>query len=617
MTVTHRNAHAERTRRFGLNPLLLALASAGLVAVGPASAANFTVSNANDSGANSLRQAVIDANGNGDPSNTINFSLPTGSVITLTGGQITVSKTLTLTGPGNNGITISGNLSDRIFDVTPVSGDIDLTIEGLTLRDGYVTGVGGCIRAQPGNDDYLGTVTLNNSIVTGCTAEATGGANFTLDFSGGPFAMEGIGGGIYANNYAAVDVPTLRLIDSTVSGNTARVGGGGILAYNVDALRSRISGNTVLGGQTSIDGGGGPPSKYLMFFTAAGGGLLANTATLTDSMVSGNVVNAVTFTEVSGGPADSFQVGNGGGLTAFSRFEIRGSTVSGNTVRTRNNDAIGFLMGGGTSLFNLSSDSPSLLSDSTISGNTLDLTPSSGSEYSIASGGGLLASPKYDLLIENSTISGNRLQAGNQQQAGGLGTGIGLKYLASELGTVTLNSTIVGGNTSTGNFLNSSGSYGSFPALRDINIATPDTGDALTIVGANNLVTSVDTRITMPGDTLTANPQLAPLANQGGVSSGAVGGAGTGPNQTMALYNGSPAIDTGNNLNSLPYDQRGAGFPRVTGAEADIGAYEGSIPTPLTSVPTLGTLGLGLLSGLLGMAGIAIQRLRRRPSGPG
>lgn len=257
-----------------------------------------------------------------------------------------------------------------------------------------------------------------------------------------------------------------------------------------------------------------------------------------------------------------------------------------------------------------------LLSNSTVSGNALDLSAANNIERAIAFGGGLSMASKYGIQIENSTISGNRLQSGNRQEAIGLGAGIGLKY-SSDPGSITLNSTIVGGNTFSGNFVNGSGASGSYSALRDINLATPDPTNAITITGANNLVTSVDTRITLPGDTITANPQLAPLANQGGVSSGAVGGAGTGPNQTMALYNGSPAIDTGNNLNSPPYDQRGAGFPRVTGAEADIGAYEGSIPRPLTSVPTLGTLGLGLLSGLLGMAGIAIQRLRRRPSSPG
>ena len=60
---------------------------------------------------------------------------------------------------------------------------------------------------------------------------------------------------------------------------------------------------------------------------------------------------------------------------------------------------------------------------------------------------------------------------------------------------------------------------------------------------------------------------LAPLANNGG------------PTQTQALFAGSPAINTGSNPLSLTTDQRGAGFPRVVGAAADMGAYEvGSTP---------------------------------------
>lgn len=616
MAATNNATLGNRNRLFSLNPLLLALASAGLVAVGPAAAANFTVNSTGDSGSGSLRQAISDANGNGDPSNTIDFNLAPGATITLTGGQIAVSKTLTITGPGNNGITISGNNADRIFDVAPASSDVELSIEGLTLRDGRVTGVGGCIRALS-DANYIATVSLNNSVVTGCTAEATGGANFTLDFGGGPFALEGMGGGIFASSYSDPPSTSLRLTDSTVSGNTARVSGGGVLASQAEVVRSRVSNNTVLGGQTTLQDGGGPPVKYLLFFTGAGGGMLSGPAILTDSTVSGNTVNAIVFNGISGPPTNAFQTGNGGGLTTFGQFEIRGSTVSGNTVRSRASNAFTWLMGGGVSSFDLTSDSASLLSDSTISGNVVDVSPSSSSDYSIATGGGMSLSMKYDLLIENSTISGNRLQAGASQPAGGLGSGLGLKYLSSEPGTITLNSTIVGGNTSTGSFVNSFGTYGSFPALRDLNIGTPDPTDALTIAGANNLVTTVDSRITLPGDTLSSNPQLAPLANQGGVVSGAAGGSGTAPNQTMALYQGSPAIDTGNNLNNLDYDQRGIGYPRVTGASADIGAFEGSIPRPLQSVPTLGTLGLGLLSTLLGMAGIAIQRLRRRPSSSG
>jgi hypothetical protein len=40
------------------------------------------------------------------------------------------------------------------------------------------------------------------------------------------------------------------------------------------------------------------------------------------------------------------------------------------------------------------------------------------------------------------------------------------------------------------------------------------------------------------------------------------------------LVSGSPAIGAGNNAAAAAYDQRGDGFPRVIGANADIGAYE-------------------------------------------
>jgi len=43
---------------------------------------------------------------------------------------------------------------------------------------------------------------------------------------------------------------------------------------------------------------------------------------------------------------------------------------------------------------------------------------------------------------------------------------------------------------------------------------------------------------------------------------------------TQLELSGSPAIDQGNNYLSLAYDQRGAGYPRVFGSSADIGAFE-------------------------------------------
>jgi hypothetical protein len=61
----------------------------------------------------------------------------------------------------------------------------------------------------------------------------------------------------------------------------------------------------------------------------------------------------------------------------------------------------------------------------------------------------------------------------------------------------------------------------------------------------------------------TDSPGLGPLQDSGG------------PAQTMTLLLGSVAIDSGNNaFTPSAYDQRGPGFPRVSGARIDIGATE-------------------------------------------
>jgi hypothetical protein len=61
------------------------------------------------------------------------------------------------------------------------------------------------------------------------------------------------------------------------------------------------------------------------------------------------------------------------------------------------------------------------------------------------------------------------------------------------------------------------------------------------------------------------DPKLGPLADNGG------------PTLTMALLQGSPAIDAGDDTAAPPIDQRG--FPRPFGLASDIGAYECGPPT--------------------------------------
>ena len=70
-----------------------------------------------------------------------------------------------------------------------------------------------------------------------------------------------------------------------------------------------------------------------------------------------------------------------------------------------------------------------------------------------------------------------------------------------------------------------------------------------------------DAAITLPAGTLHSDPMLASFLENNG-----------GPTMTLALNANSPAIDTGNNIAGLVADQRG--YARVSGANADIGAYE-------------------------------------------
>ncbi|MBI1761889.1 MAG: hypothetical protein HYR56_10680 [Acidobacteria bacterium] len=182
-----------------------------------APAAVFTVSNLNDSGAGSLRQALLDANANGAGADTINITV--NGTINLAGVLPDIASNLMINGPGANLLTVRRNTGGdyRIFQIN--SGvSVDLT--GLTISNGSVpTGEGGGLRNS-------GVLTITNCAITGNLANG--------------------GGGIYNQGALAV-------IRSTISGNTVNFDGAGL--YNVgsaDVVNSTISGNTANNGTAGI-----------------------------------------------------------------------------------------------------------------------------------------------------------------------------------------------------------------------------------------------------------------------------------------------------------------------------------------------------------------------------
>ena len=153
------------------------------------------VTNTNDAGAGSLRQALLDSS----DGHTIFFAAAlNGGTITLTTGELLVDKSVQILGPGADQLAVSGNNASRVFHIA--SGKT-VTISGLTIRNGLASGArGGGIY-----NDHA-TLTLTNSTLSGNSAE--------------------FGGGIFNDGDAGS--ATLTVTDSTVSGNAANTEGGGM-----------------------------------------------------------------------------------------------------------------------------------------------------------------------------------------------------------------------------------------------------------------------------------------------------------------------------------------------------------------------------------------------------
>lgn len=560
-------------------------------------ATHLVTSCADDGSPGTLRE-VVAAAVTGD---TVDLTQLTCSTITLADGGIWVDQDgLTIQGPGKDALTIDAANNGTVFDFGGYSGE--LAVSGVTLTNGEVLDwAGGAIWA------YAGDVSLDDVAIT--NSRSVGDY-----YNVGGAAVIAYGGNI-------------TLTDSVISGNEGTNPYYGVygaitsLGGNVELTRSQVTGNESYGdsaiGQVVSMGG---------------------TVTLTESTVSNNFVEAYGYalggavvasggvtlvgSTVSGNEAVSIDdYSSGGGIFAAGPVSLSDSTVTGNSAtygggvaatsaevsitRSRIIDNPGAAVGAGV----LAMESSVSIVDSTISGNdalmgagisvrdgSLDLIGStvSGNSSTYFLGGGIFAE-YVDMTITNSTISGN-----SSYLAGG--------GIASGSGSLTLSNSTVTGNTA----LNAGGillfdqpmTINSSIVFGNIESQSPSAGYGADIAGQSNAVINLsgsaanlvgDSGLALPGDTLSADPLLGALANHGGLT------------MTHALGAGSPAVDAGNNVLALASDQRGAGFDREVGGQADIGAYESQAVTqapvvPLL-VPTTSPWALGLMGALLGLFG--------------
>src|SRR5262249_4047312 len=103
--------------------------------VTPTSPNVIQVTNLNDAGLGSLRQAVLQANVDATPDEIQVAGGLTGT-ITLRGGEIAITQPLVITGPGASALTVNGNNASRVFRVDDgANTSINVSISGLTLTN--------------------------------------------------------------------------------------------------------------------------------------------------------------------------------------------------------------------------------------------------------------------------------------------------------------------------------------------------------------------------------------------------------------------------------------------------------------------------------------------------
>ncbi len=194
-----------------------------------------------DSGTGSLRDALSTAS-SGD---TITFSLPVTSTITLTTGELPITKSVTISGPGASALLIT-NAGGRVFDLDTSAKTV--LISGVHLTGQNPSGDGGAI-INNGGDLTLQYVLIDNSISSG-------------------------EGGAIRNNYNGATSYSLTIQNSTITGNSANKSGAiYFLGYALTIENSTIFDNHA----TDSSGAIGLFSGYGFIYNSTIAGNTANT----------------------------------------------------------------------------------------------------------------------------------------------------------------------------------------------------------------------------------------------------------------------------------------------------------------------------------------------------
>jgi HYR domain-containing protein len=497
----------------------------------------------------------------------------------------------------------SGTSHDRAFQIT--GSGVTVTFQDLVISNGLATddGTSGAStnptaqnanRAGGGILNNGGSVTLTNVKIQSC--EALGKGDTVINDH---TTLDALGGGLAS----VTGTGNVVITGSTFTGDTA-LGGNGANFNNGAGSWAKggsiyFEGGTLSIGNTSIlssnatggNGGDGPGNQQNGGFggSAFGGGVYVGGGTVT--------VNNATLENcfATGGTSGTGQNGSepggdtgGGGLYSSGNTAVTNSTfdsdsaTGGNAGPAFGPDCFGgheggdggaarggaILADGGTLIV----DTATFASNSAHGGNGGNGGQTNGGcgfhgNGGLAHGGAITNNNTATLNIKHSTISSNDAHGGNTgvNQGGASkpprlvaeGTGGGIRVGP---GTVTIENTIISGNTAANGLGDTTGAP----------TPGPDVDGTVTSNGHNLLGNASEAiGFTGTGDQTGVNPMLSALADNGG------------PTRTMALNPGSPAIDAGVAAGATT-DQRGmlrtyddpGTVNAATSDATDIGAFE-------------------------------------------
>jgi CSLREA domain-containing protein len=421
-------------RHKALAGLVLALALLLPVGLNAASAATtgvtFTVTSTTDAidvnlgngicataaGACTLRAAIQQANAVAGadvvqvPAGTYTLAIRPQNQNLAETGDLDVTGPLTIVGAGPQSTIVDGGAPvssapeirglDRLFEIHAGAGDV--SIAGLTIREGYSAEQGGAIHNTTAGllrlqdavvlDSYAakygggianaaaGRIELVRSTMSGNGAKEGGSAihnavsgtisitaaSAIVENPGASLAHYPVTGGAINNEGEGDTIGTIEVLDSTIARNEATSNGAGI--YNERDGRVVVLRSTITGNRTSASGAG--------IYSNSGTVLIREGTTLSDNHA-GNLIS-------SGHGGAVYNAGQMSKAGTPGRLEVANATITANTAT---GDGAGIFCG---------LDADLAVTDSTISDNE------AGDE-----GGGINTQSKADMNVKRVTFTGN------------------------------------------------------------------------------------------------------------------------------------------------------------------------------------------------------------------